>query len=108
MEWSELLEELENDLDWCDPLYEGTAAGETLEGLMFEVEKELDLYLEPSIQGGHGGIWINQGYEHADGECLAEGIDYEGFNSDCCDIAFESNSPEEFQDGYRRFLQSLI
>ena len=61
MKWKDVLEQLEYECEDCDPLYEGTEAGEYINGLCGEVFNKMDIYVEPSIQGGMGGVWIYEG-----------------------------------------------
>ena len=103
--WSSIIKGVQNDIEsgFDDPLYELTEAGEAITNICYEVEEKLNLYLEPSVQAGSGGIWI---YDE-DGTTLAEGIDYAGFNKDVIDMAIESRSKKEFVAKYKEYLEHI-
>jgi len=75
------------------------------EGLQSQVEDKLGVWLEPSIQGGMGEIWI---YSNDDDSTLAEDIDYQGFNETVLDAAYSSKNKTEFMKWYKSYLESLI
>lgn len=103
-EWNKLQHSLESDCDWCDPLYEETESGSKIQDTCGDVESDMGVWLEPSIQGGQGGIWIY----NTDDEYLAGGIDYAGFNSDVIDMVLTSSSEEDFKREYRQYLEKQI
>ena len=104
--WSAVLSKLEQDSESCDPLYEGTEAGEHINSLCAKVEKKLHLYVEPSIQGGQGGVWIFD--ESSNDDAILEGYDYQTFNKEIIDIALNSRSSQEFKQLYMQYLNKLI
>ena len=79
------------------------------ESYLSELENEcldqLGLWLEPSIQGNQGGIWI---YTQGDDETVLEGYDYESYVEKCIDIALDSDNEEEFKSRYTQFINSII
>jgi len=104
--WKSIVNQLESESErGTDPLYEQTEAGEYIESLQNQIEEKLNVWLEPSIQGGHGGIWIR---DSKDDSTLAENIDYEGFNETTLDIACDSKNKKEFMSRYESYLESLI
>lgn len=103
--YKDILSKLEEDLNkYADPLYEDTEAGSYITGLCQETEDQLSVRLEPSIQGGRGGIWI---YD-SNNNILAEDIDFENFDSDVIDIALQSKSPSDFKRKYTSYLKRLL
>lgn len=104
--WGDLISNLNNDLDEdIDPIYEQTEAGKILENVCLEVEDSMNLYVEPSIQGGVGGVWI---YDNTDNSTLVEDYDYESFNSRVIDIALSSTNKSNFKQKYKKYLQNMI
>lgn len=105
-DWASLVEQLMADVEQVgDPIYEGTDAGEYIAGLCQEVEDSLGVWLESSIQGGQGGIWI---YSSEDDSTLAAGIDYEGFNEATIELARDSKNENAFKQAYQRYLEDCI
>jgi len=104
--WKSIVNQIKSEgEDGRDSLYEQTNAGMYIEGLQNQVEDKLGVWLEPSIEGGMGGIWI---YSNKDDSTLAENIDYEGFNEDVLDAACNSKNKTEFLKWYKSYLESLI
>lgn len=105
-QWSELLEDLRSDFDQyiSDPLYEQTPAGSFVLDLCYSAEREMGIYLEPSVQGGQGGIWI---YDE-NGSLVADDIDYADFNNAILDLVFEVKNSTEFINKYKEMLQDEI
>lgn len=104
--WIELIKNLRADLDnYVDPLYEQTSAGDELESLCAAVQRKLGVWLEPSIQGGIGSIRF---YSTKDDSVLADDYDYQEYNEEVLNLAFNSKTQKEFQTKYRQFLQSII
>lgn len=104
--WGDLLSQLSDDLDEnIDPIYEQTEAGKTLADICSEVEDSMNLYIEPSIQGGAGGVWI---YDNTDQSTLVEDYDYDSFNSRVLDVALSSNNKSNFKQKYKKYLQNII
>ena len=104
--WSELQSKLRDELEeYVNPLYEQADGAYELEQLMFEVEHDKGLLLEPSIQLGYGGIWI---YDDKSWEILAEGVDYSSFCEHAIDLALESKDEITFKNKYSKMLNELI
>lgn len=106
--WLKMISNLESDLDSGirDPLYDETSAGAYLLALCNDVEKSMNLYVEPSVQGGTGGVWI---YDSANNdEILVQGYDFELFDSNIIDIALASKNMTEFKRRYQNYLQNII
>ena len=105
-DWQSFLNELGKECEeYSDPLYEQSPAGEQLLELCYEVEREMPFWLEPSVQAGQGGIWI---YDNETDETLADNIDYEDFNYEVVDMAFESDSADDFKQRYKNYLTGLV
>ncbi len=103
--WASLKRNLKSDTeDGVDPLYEQTEAGEQLQNICTAVEDKLGIWLEPSIQGGMGGIW----FYSKDDEILAENYDYETYNEEVIGLATESKTQKEFQSRYKQYLQDIL
>lgn len=87
-----------------DSLYEQDEFGEKLTDICQVVEDKLGYYVEPSIQGRQGGVWI---YDNDTNEILVDGYDYETFNDEIIDIAINSSSKKEFMTKYKNYLKGL-
>lgn len=98
---SKLIHESEENIDSLD---EQTSAGSYLEKVCKKLENTLGVELEPSIQGGIGGIW----FYSADGDVIAEDYDYNTFNEEVIDLAIQSKTSKEFTAKYKKYLQSIF
>lgn len=104
--WMILLYELQSEAeDGIDSLYEQTSAGDKIESLCAAVQRKLGVWLEPSIQGGIGSIMF---YSTKDDSVLGDDYDYQEYNEEVLDLAFNSKTQREFQTKYKQFLQSII
>ena len=105
-DWSAIQEQLSADYeDYNDPFYEMTRATDYIVGLCEDVDSDMNLFIEPSVQGGSGGVWIMK-EDTYDG--LVSNYDYATFNDEIGDIVFEVSSAEEFKRRYREYLERLI
>lgn len=103
-DWDTVIDGLQDELDWCsDPIDEQTEYGSLLIGICEEVEKELGVWLEPSIQLGQGGLLVFD----ADNNVVAD-YDYADFNSAVIDLALSADSESEFKKEYKDFLHYLM
>lgn len=104
--WSSVLSQLRRDLeDMNDPIYEQTSAGYYIASICGEVEDALNYYVEPSTQGGRGGVWI---YDEANNnEVIVRGYDFETFDSEIIDLALSSKNMTEFKKKYKNYLLNL-
>lgn len=103
-DWNTVIDGLQDELDWCrDPIDEQTEYGSLLMGICEEVEKELGVWLEPSIQLGHGGLLVFDANDNVVADC-----DYEDFNSDVIDLALSADSESEFKKKYKDLLHYFM
>lgn len=103
-DWSMLVEGLQNELDrYRDPIDLQTKYGSLLIGICEEVEEELGVWLEPSIQLGYGGLLVFDANDKVVASC-----DYGNFNSDVIDLALTSDSESSFKKQYKDFLHFLM
>ena len=103
-DWDTVIDGLQDELDWCsDPIDEQTEYGSLLIGICEEVEKELGVWLEPSIQLGQGGLLVFD----ADDNVVAD-YDYADFNSAVIDLALSADSESEFKKEYKDYLHYLM
>lgn len=68
-----------------------------------KVNEELKVYPEPSIQGGHGGMFIHD----ESGKYESAYYDYQEWCDTERDLAMISKSPQDFEKEYRWFIQGL-
>lgn len=99
--WKSLVKHLTRDDYDPDEQDEYT---EFLDGVCLSVEEKMGLYVEPSVQGGQGGVWI---YDKDTNETLVENHDYETFNEEIIDLAINSSSKKEFITKYKNYLEGL-
>ena len=103
-DWDTVIDGLQDELDqYSDPIDEQTEYGSLLIGICEEVEKELGVWLEPSIQLGQGGLLVFD----ADDNVVAD-YDYADFNSAVIDLALSADSESEFKKEYKDFLHYLM
>lgn len=76
-----------------------------LSGAERELSDELKIYIEPSIQGGQGSIYI---YDESEDDNESIGIDYQEWIEHEQAIAGESDSEEEFKNTMREYINGLI
>ena len=105
-EYKRIKDELEAELeDGIDPLHELTEAGEYVNYLCSSVEDELNVYAEPSVQAGQGGVWF---YDNTTDETVAGGYDYQDFNNKIVELALEASNEGEFKSSYKSYLERMI
>lgn len=75
-----------------------------LSNLEWSVNDELDVYPEPSIQGGRGSMFIIDN----SGENEAIHVDFQHWVDIELDIAANSESADQYRAGYMRYLEGLI
>jgi hypothetical protein len=106
LSWPKLISQLRREAeDGIDSLYEQTSAGDEITSLCTAVENKLGIWLEPSIQGGQGGIWF---YSSEDDSTLASDYDYQTYNENVLGLALQSKNVTEFRNKYRSFVQSIL
>lgn len=104
--WASVIKQLAADYEEVgDPMYEMTDSGEYIDTLCGQVHDKLNLYVEPSVQGGSGGVWI---YDNATNETVVGGYDFETFDEEILDIAFSAKNATDFKRKYAQYLKSLI
>ena len=77
-----------------------------LSGPEDEVQKELQIFCEPSTQGGVGGMFIFD--ESGEDRFDTIEVDFFFFFSNELDMAAASNSPEEYKQKFKEYVESLI
>lgn len=101
MTWKRLVADLEAEAeDGIDSIYEQTEAGEALEGVCAEVEKQLGVWLEPSIQGGQGSIDILS----TDDDTRLGTLDFGDYTYEVCNMAASCSSKNSFKQQYAEYL----
>ena len=78
---------------------------DNLYSLEQQVYDKHNIWIEPSVQCGQGGIWI---YSSDTNKSLVEAYDYQTFIQDICSIAIASNTDEEFIDGFDKYIERII
>lgn len=87
-----------------DPIYDLTECGEYLSDICMQVEEELGIWGEPSVQGGNGFIeWMT-----IDGDEPVGSSSCPGINLDIVDLAFDANSEQDFINMYREYLEDEL
>ena len=103
-DWDTVIDGLQDELDqYRDPIDSQTEYGSLLIGICEEVEKELGVWLEPSIQMGQGGLLVFDADDNVVADC-----DYEDFNSDVIDLALSADSESEFKKKYKDLLHYFM
>jgi hypothetical protein len=103
--YKDIVSMLHDDLyDGADPLYEDTDAGSYIISLCHEVEEQLGVWLETSIQSGQGSITIFD----MDDNALVADIDFAEFDNEVINIALDSQSPSKFKRKYTSYLKHLL
>ncbi len=98
--WKSIVSQLEKEAEYgTDSFYELTSAGDYVTGLCQEVEGKLDIFAEPSIQGGRGSI------DFSHDEWGSTSMDYQSFNDCVYEMAVESENQTEFKNRYEDFLE---
>lgn len=101
MTWKRLVADLEAEAeDGIDSIYEQTEAGEALEGVCAEVENQLGVWLEPSIQGGQGSIDILS----SDDDTRLGTLDFSDYTYEVCNMAASCSSKNSFKQQYAEYL----
>lgn len=107
-EWTDLLNDLQRDCEmYVDPLYEGTHAGDKINEICGDVARKLDIYIEPSVQAGMGGVWIYKGFNDPK-EILLSDYSFSEFDDTILDLAFASSSKADFASKIEDYFKKLI
>lgn len=103
--WQLILDQLNDEIEEIDPLYEQTEVGSYILSLCNAVEESLNYYVEPSVQAGMGGVWI---YDEAnDNNVIVEDYDFDTFNTEIIELALNSKNKTDFKKKYKEYLLSL-
>lgn len=103
--FDEMKEQLNSEWqDGLNPLDERTDAGQYVINLSVEIEDELGIFSEPSIQGGFGGVWL---YDELGNE-VASNIDYQDFNEKLIDCVLSSSNEQEAKNKMKEYYEKLI
>lgn len=99
MSWKKVKDSIKQSLDdGIDPFYEETDAAMYVETIMQKVEEQEDIFLEPSIQAGRGGIF----FYHGDKQTGEQ--DYQEFNQTIAEMVLDCSGPKEFSSYYSNML----
>ena len=69
------------------------------------VNKELQIFVEPSVQGSMGGMFI---FDESGEDRESFSIDFQDWCDRELDMAAESQNQSQYMDKYRAFVQNLI
>ena len=104
-----------DNIDWPDPerfnmIYDDEDMEDIwstyLCGPEDEVQKELQVFFEPSVQGGVGGMFIFDESEEDRFDPIE--VDFSEWESNELDMAAASNSPGEYKQKFKEYIESLI
>lgn len=99
MSWKKVKDSIKQSLDdGIDPFYEETDAAMYVETIMQKVEEQEDIFLEPSIQAGRGGMF----FYHGDKQTGEQ--DYQEFNQTIAEMVLDCSGPKEFSSYYSSML----
>jgi hypothetical protein len=108
--WQQLVRKVEHDgLNGIDVIEAQTPEGRKLEELYSEVEDEMRLYVEPSIQGNYGSVTIFKkiGPTNRDMVCVGH-CDWWTFEDQTIQLALKSSNETEYKQKYKAFLEDII
>ena len=91
-----------------NPFYDDSVAGNYVLELMGKVEKELNVEVVPSVQGGYGNVFIHVGNVLDKSEKIIDSIDFNKFSSDMINLVLEADTENEFVNNYRAEILSYI
>lgn len=94
-------------LDWDDISYDEMfdIEADYLDGLEDDALDEMGLWIEPSIEGNHGGVWI---YTKENDDTVVDGYDYGSYVHSVIGLALDSNDDEDFKNSYKDFISSIM
>lgn len=87
-----------------DPLYKNSDAADYFNDIMQDIEEEIGLFLEPSIQGGQGKIDF---YDTDDNDEYMGWIDYAKFNDGCVRQILRSEDLYDFKYNYEAYVSEV-
>lgn len=87
--------------DGINPLYDDSTAGDYVLELMGKIEKELDVEVVPSVQGGYGDVYIHLGDSHANAGYPIGPINFTEFSNQMINLVLEADTESDFIDNYR-------
>lgn len=93
-------------IDWDDISYEEQfdIENQYLADLETSVLDDMGLWIEPSVQGTQGGVWI---YTKEDDETIVDGYDYASYVDSMIEMAIDSDDDEDFKNKYKEFIQDI-
>lgn len=94
--------------DGINPFYDESTAGDYVLELMGDVENELDVSVVPSVQGGHGDVYIHLGDRHANSGYPIGPIDFTEFSNQMIDLILEADSENDFINDYTENILAYI
>lgn len=104
VDWAEIINELESEIDDnINSIYEQTSAGSYIDDIAQEVESDMGIRGEPSIQGGMGSII----FYNEDDDVIYE-ADYEEFCNDIIDLAMDSESEQSFRSKLSSMYKQFV
>ena len=95
------------DLNWddMDQDEQFDAEYEYLSPLEDKVLTEMGLWIEPSVQGDRGGVWV---YTEGDDETVVDGYDYQDYVNEVIDIALDSKNEADFKQKFSSYVTGLM
>ena len=76
-----------------------------LNDIELSVADSLNLFLEPSVQGSRGGMFV---YDESGADNDTIEVDYRNWCIDEISMAASSSSPEKFRAAFEAYLESLM
>lgn len=94
-------------IDWDNVSYEEQFDLEMdyLSDIENDVLEGMGLWMEPSVQGTKGGIWI---MTMEDDETVVDGYDYGDYVNAVIDIALDCDNVEQFKHRFEDFINDLM
>ncbi len=94
--------------DKINPFHDESAAGDYILELVGKIERDLDLSVVPSVQGGYGDVYIHLGDSHTNSGVPIGPINFTNFSNELMDLVLEADSENEFINNYRENILAYI
>lgn len=98
----------EEDLDVTDEVFEEEIWSRYLDDPENEVNQELEVFIEPSVQGSSGSVFIfdESGEDRWDNYDIE--VDWYDWCDKECEMAMEAKNAEEYKKLYRQWMEEIL
>lgn len=106
--WLDVQNQIAIERNDINPFYDESAAGDYILELLGKIERDLDLSVVSSVQGGNGDVYIHLGDSHTNSGVPIGPINFTDFSDELIDLVLESDSENDFINNYEENILAYI